>query len=396
MKDSTPINTHLPKRATQAIFFICGVGISSWAIMVPFAKDRLGLNDGSLGLLLLLLGAGAISMMPVSGVLIHKFGSRLVILIASILVAITLPLLMLMNTVISLGVVLFVFGSAIGTVDVAMNAHGVQVQNLYGKPIMSSLHGLFSAGGLLGSLGLGFLIKLGLSPVVAAVSIAALLLLIVGVQYGSLLTASYEKELSEKFEGNMESGDKTGAGKHWLKGSVIYLGLMCFVVFLSEGAMLDWSAVFLKENRGVDVALAGLGYAAFSVAMATMRLLGDKIVSQFSGKKVVVYGSLIAAAGLFTVVLTPWLLTSLLGFVLLGIGAANIVPVFFSEGGRLKDVSSTVAITAISTLGYAGQLAGPATLGFIAHQASLPVALGVTGFLLLLVGITYSFRKEAK
>jgi len=218
----------------------------------------------------------------------------------------------------------------------------------------------------------------------------------VGVQYGSLLTASYEKELSEKFEGNMESGDKSGAGKHWLKGSVIYLGLMCFVVFLSEGAMLDWSAVFLKENRGVDVALAGLGYAAFSVAMATMRLLGDKIVSQFSGKKVVVYGSLIAAAGLFTVVLTPWLLTSLLGFVLLGIGAANIVPVFFSEGGRLKDVSSTVAITAISTLGYAGQLAGPATLGFIAHQASLPAALGVTGFLLLLVGITYSFRKEAK
>jgi len=396
MKDSASLNITLSKRATQAIFFICGVGISSWAIMVPFAKDRLGLNDGSLGLLLLLLGAGAISMMPVSGVLIHKFGSRLVILIASIVVAIALPLLMLMNTVLSLGVVLFVFGSAIGTVDVAMNAHGVQVQNLYGKPIMSSLHGLFSAGGLLGSLGLGFLIKMGLSPVVAAISIAVMLLLIVSIQYRCLLTASYEKALSEKSEGDIASGDKTSAGTQWLKGSVIYLGLMCFVVFLSEGAMLDWSAVFLKENRDVDVALAGIGYAAFSVAMATMRLLGDKIVSQFSGKRVVIYGSLIASAGLFIVVLTPWLLTSLLGFVLLGVGAANIVPVFFSEGGRLKDVSATVAITAISTLGYAGQLAGPATLGFIAQQASLPVALGVTGFLLLLVGITYSFRKEAK
>jgi MFS family permease len=172
------------------------------------------------------------------------------------------------------------------------------------------------------------------------------------------------------------------------------MGLMCFIVFLSEGAMLDWSAVFLTENRGVDVALAGLGYAAFSVAMAIMRLLGDNIVSRLNSKTVVVYGSLLAAAGLFLVVLTPWLLTSLLGFILLGIGAANIVPVFFSEGGRLKNVSSTVAIPAISTLGYAGQLAGPATLGFIAHQSSLPVALGFTGFLMLIVGISYSFRNQ--
>ena len=394
MKDSTLTIIELPKRATQAIFFICGIGISSWAIMVPFAKDRLALNDASLGLMLLLLGAGAISMMPVSGVLIHKFGSRLVMLAASIIVAATLPLLMLMNTVVSLGVILFIFGSAIGTLDVAMNAHGVQVQNLYGKPIMSSLHGLFSAGGLIGSLGLGFLIKLGLSPIVATVSISILLLLIVTLQYPSLLKGSYEKELSEKFNTDSKSTDETGAGKKWLKGSVLYLGFMCFIVFLSEGAMLDWSAVFLKENRGVDVALAGLGYAAFSIAMATMRLLGDKIVARFDGKKVVVYGSLIAATGLFIVVITPWLVTSLLGFILLGLGAANIVPVFFSEGGRLKDVSATVAITAISTLGYAGQLAGPASLGFIAHHTSLPIALGVIGFLLVFVGISYGLRKK--
>jgi predicted MFS family arabinose efflux permease len=387
-------DTSISKRATQAIFFICGLGISSWAIMVPFAKERLALNDGSLGLLLLLLGAGAISMMPVTGILIYRFGSRIIILLASILVAITLPLLLIMNTVVSLGIVLFIFGSAIGTVDVAMNAHGVQVQKLHGKPIMSSLHGLFSTGGLIGSLGLGFLIKLGLSPVVAALSLSLLLLLIVGFQYRSLLTGSREKEVIKMFHTDSNKPGQKGTGTSWLKGSVIYLGLMCFIVFLSEGAMLDWSAVFLTENRGVDVALAGLGYAAFSVAMAIMRLLGDNIVSRLNSKTVVVYGSLLAAAGLFLVVLTPWLLTSLLGFILLGIGAANIVPVFFSEGGRLKNVSSTVAIPAISTLGYAGQLAGPATLGFIAHQSSLPVALGFTGFLMLIVGISYSFRNQ--
>lgn len=391
--NSAPIA--ITANATKAIFFICGLGISSWAIMVPFAKDRLVLDDGSLGLLLLLLGAGAISMMPITGILIHKYGSKLIILISSIVVAITLPLLLLMDTVFSLGLVLFVFGSAIGTVDVAMNAHGVQVQNLYGKPIMSSLHGLFSVGGLLGSLGLGFLIKLGLSPVIAAASIACLLLLIVGTQYRALLPGTDEIELSQKFQTELEDTGKKENGVPWLKGTVIYLGLMCFAVFLSEGAMLDWSAVFLKENRDVDLAFAGLGYAAFSVAMATMRLLGDKIVAHLDGKKVVVYGSFIAATGLFIVVLTPSLWAALLGFVLLGIGAANIVPVFFSEGGRLKNVSSAVAIPAISTMGYAGQLAGPATLGFIAHHSSLSVALGFTGFLLLLVGISYSLRKQS-
>ncbi|HTF30722.1 MAG TPA: MFS transporter [Flavitalea sp.] len=381
------------KTATKAIFLICGLGISSWAIMVPFAKDRLSLNDGDLGLMLLLLGAGAISMMPITGILMSRFGSRVIIMIAATVVAITLPLLLLMDTIVSMGLILFIFGSAIGTVDVAMNAHGVQVQNIIGKPIMSSLHGLFSVGGLLGSLGLGFLIKLGLSPVVAAVTISAMLLLIVGTQYRSLLTASYEKEIIDKFHFEKKSDDKPRAKLQWLKVSVIYLGLMSFAVFLSEGAMLDWSAVFLRENRGVNLAFAGIGYAAFSVAMATMRLLGDNIVAQLNSKRVVVYGSLTAATGLFIVVLTPWLFSALFGFVLLGIGAANVVPVFFSEAGRLKNVSSTAAIAAISTFGYSGQLAGPATLGFIAHHTSLPVALGFTGFLLFAVGVSYWFKR---
>ncbi|WP_259071334.1 MFS transporter [Mucilaginibacter sp. X4EP1] len=390
---SADINLERSKKATQAIFLVCGLGISSWAIMVPYAKYRLGLNDERLGLLLLLLGAGAITMMPVTGVLIHKFGSRIVILVSSFVVVLTLPLLLIMNSVAGMGVILFLFGSAIGTVDVAMNAHGVQVQNLYGKPIMSSLHGLFSVGGLLGSLGLGFLIKTGLSPLVAAVSISALLFLIIITQYHFLIKGAYEKEVIKNFSivNNSPSGNKFS----WLKMSIIYLGLLCFAVFLSEGAMLDWSALFLKEDRGVNVALAGIGYAAFSIAMATMRLVGDKIVSRFNSKNVVVYGSLVAASGLFLAVFTPWIITSLLGFILLGIGAANIVPVFFSEGGRLKDVPSSVAVPAISTFGYAGQLVGPATLGFIAHHTSLPTAFGFIAFLLLLVGLSFSLKKSS-
>ncbi|MCX2452610.1 MFS transporter [Pedobacter sp. PLR] len=375
--------------ATKFIFLVCGLGISSWAPMVPYAKERLGLNDANLGLLLLLLGGGAIAMMPVSGILSHRYGSRVVILGAALLMAFVLPLLMLTNTPVQMGIALFIFGAAVGTVDVAMNTQGVQVENIAEKPIMSSLHGLFSVGGLLGSLGLGFLMRLGLAPEAAAITIAILLIIIVSLNYKSLLDMQTEKAAIQKFSSHVATDKKTS----WFTGSVLFLGLMCFAVFLSEGAMLDWSALFLKESRGITEEFSGIGYAAFSIAMAFMRLTGDKLVSKFDGKTVVVAGSLVAGLGILLAVATPWLGTTILGFVLLGLGAANIVPVFISEGGKLKDVPATVAIPVISTIGYAGQLAGPAILGFIAYSFSLPIAFGFTAMLLFMVSISYSFRK---
>ncbi|WP_316818474.1 MFS transporter [Pedobacter nyackensis] len=380
------------RNATKAIFLVCGLGISSWAPMVPYAKDRLGLNNADLGLLLLLLGAGAIAMMPVSGVLAHRYGTRIVIRYAAIIMALIIPLLIIINSPIWMGLAIFIFGGAVGTVDVAMNAQGVQVQNSSKKPIMSSLHGLFSVGGLFGSLGLGFLMKLGLSPITAAISISVMLIAIVLWNYQYLFDVHTEKELIKEFAN--EPVTKKINGVSWLKGSVIFLGLMCFSVFLSEGAMLDWSAIFLTENKGINPELAGVGYAAFSIAMATMRLLGDKIVSHLSGKTVVIGGSIIAASGIFLAILTPWLLTSLIGFILLGIGAANIVPVFFSEGGRLKNIPATISIPVISTMGYAGQLAGPALLGFIAYHFSLNGAFAFIGGLLVMVAIAYGLRRN--
>lgn len=378
------------RRATKAVFLVCGLGVSSWAPMVPYAKDRLQLNDASLGLLLLLLGTGAISMMPVSGVLSNRYGSRIVMLCSAIVMALALPMLLIMDNVIWMGVMLFIFGSAVGTVDVAMNSHGVHVQNRFGKPIMSSLHGLFSVGGLLGSLGLGFLMKLGLEPITAAISIAVLLIVIVSWKYRDLFDEETERAAIKDFSSHDQKSNSRSFS--WLTGGVLFLGAMCFAVFLAEGSMLDWSAVFLTENRKIDEELAGVGYAAFSIAMATMRLLGDKLVSHLDGPKVVIGGSLIGAAGIFLVILTPWLVTALLGFILLGLGAANIVPVFISEGGRLKNVPASVSIPAITTIGYAGQLAGPAMLGFIAHQYSLPIALGFSGFLLILVAVFYKMK----
>ena len=372
--------TKAARRASLLIFLVCGIGLSSWAPMVPFAKVNLGLDDAALGLVLLSLGAGAILTMPFTGFLINKFGSRLVMLVAAIVIAITLPLLLLTSTAVELAIALFVFGASIGSIDVAMNSHAVLVQDRYGRHIMSSFHGMFSLGGLLGSIGLGFLIKMGLSPTIAAVSISTLLILIAGSQYQNLFPKAEEKSV-DSFSFSLP------------RGPVLALGLMCFVFFLAEGALLDWSAVFLQFNRNFEPSMAGLGYAVFSVAMAVMRLTGDKIVHKIGSSKVVLIGALVSAAGYMLAVTVPWQGAALIGFALVGLGAANVVPVFFTAAGNIPNIPASVSLPAVTTLGYMGQLAGPAMIGFIAEASSLPIALGFVGFLLLIVAFTYKEKK---
>ena len=358
--------------------------------MVPFVKERLGLNDASLGWLLLLIGAGAIIMMPITGLLVHKLGSRVIMFGAALLMSMILPLLVITQSVASMAIVLFLFGMSVGTIDVAMNTQAVHIQNLKESPIMSSFHGLFSVGGLLGAIGLGLLIKFGFSPVASAIAIAISILVIALAKYKYLLNSEQEKNALQQFSTVQETA---GSRFGWLKGSVIFLGSMCFITFLAEGALLDWSAVFLRENRHVDEALTGMGYAAFSIAMAIMRLSGDRIVSRFSEKTVVFWGSIIAAAGMTIAITMPRLITTLLGFMLVGVGAANIVPIFFSEAGRIKNLSPSVSIPAVTTMGYAGQLAGPAILGFIAFRFSLTAALGFNALLLSFVAVAYYIKK---
>lgn len=372
--------TKAARKASLLIFLVCGIGLSSWAPMVPFAKINLGLDDAALGLVLLSLGAGAILTMPFTGFFINKFGSRKVMLVSAIMIAIALPILLLTKSAPELAAILFIFGASIGSIDVAMNSHAVLVQEKYGRHIMSSFHGMFSLGGLAGSIGLGFLIKMGLSPSVAAVSISVMLVVIAGSQYQYLFAKSEEKSV-DSFSFSLPTGP------------VIALGLMCFVFFLAEGALLDWSAVFLQFNRNFEPSMAGLGYAVFSVAMAVMRLTGDKIIHKIGSSKVVLYGALVASAGYFIAVLIPWPGAALIGFALVGLGAANVVPVFFTAAGNIPGIAPSVSLPAVTTLGYMGQLAGPAMIGFIADAFSLPIALGFVGVLLLICAFTYKEKK---
>jgi predicted MFS family arabinose efflux permease len=359
-----------PRLATRAMFLICGTVTASWAPQVPLAKARLGIDDGVLGLALLGMGAGAMVAMPLAGFLAARFSSRLITALGGLVICLSLPLIILAPDALALGLALFLFGAATGSMDVAMNVQAAAVEARGGRPLMSSFHGMFSVGGLIGAGGASLLLGLGLSPLAVALVVSGLMLALLAAQAGSMLPP--------------ERGAAQAGMRFTLpRGIVLVLGLLTFVLFQAEGAILDWSAVFLHEARGQDPAVAGLGYAMFAVAMAVMRLAGDGITSRFGGETVVRLGSALAAAGFLLAILTPWPVAGLIGFALVGVGAANVVPVLFSAAGRVPGMAPGLAISTIATLGYCGILVGPAAIGFIADHLGLPAALGIVAALLV-------------
>lgn len=362
--------------ATRGFFLVSGIATASWAPMVPFAKARLGLDDAELGGVLLCFGLGSTGAMPLAGWLSHRHGSRAVMAISGLVICAALPVLTVAPSALALAAALVMFGAALGVLDVAMNAHAVDVERRHGSPLMSGFHALFSLGGLAGSLGMTALLTTGAPLVGSAAAIAVVLLVVVATQRDRLLAGT----------GAGTTGPHTRLAMP--PPAAVLLGGLCLIVMLAEGAMLDWSAVFLSSARDVAVAHAGLGYAAFSVAMVAGRLLGDRITAAVGPVRVVRFGSLLAAAGFVIATALPWAATSLAGFVLVGLGAANVVPVLFSAAGRLPGTRPALALATVTAIGYAGVLAGPAAIGFVADASSLAAAL--SGLAVLLAGVAVS------
>lgn len=363
---------HRHRLSTRLAFLTAGLAMSAWAPLVPFAKERLALGEGPLGLLLLCLGAGSLLAMPLTGALAARFGCRAVVLWSALLVCLALPGLALAATPLQLGLVLFIFGASLGTMDVAMNVQAVVVEKACGGALMSGFHGMFSVGGVAGAGGMALLLWLGIGPLGACLAVVALVALLLWRASPDLLQQPEARD---------------GGTPHFVvpHGAVIFIGALCFIVFLAEGAMLDWSAVFLTAARGMEEGRAGLGYAAFAIAMTVGRLSGDRVVGRFGGRRVLLAGGLCAAAGFFTAVASPTPAVALAGFVLVGLGASNIVPILFTAAGNQRAMPASLAIAAITTIGYAGILSGPALIGFVAHLSSLNMAFAALGGALLLV-----------
>ena len=344
--------------ATRAMFFAAGFATAAWAALIPFAKSNTG------------VGGGALVAMPATGILTTRFGCRTILAAAILLFSAALPLLSIIPDPWVLAAALLIFGVGIGTTDCAMNIQAILVEKAAPRPMMSGFHGYYSIGGIAGAGAMSGIMSMGVSPLAASTMVSVSVLALLAWSLDGLLTYANPPE---------------GPAFAVPRGAVLVLGAICFAIFLAEGAMLDWSAVFLTEYRQVPEARGGLGFACFAAAMTLGRMTGDRVVARLGRHVVVVLGSLIAASGLLLTVFVPAWQAALFGYALIGIGCANIVPVMFSAIGRQDSMPQAAAVPAVTTLGYLGILAGPATIGFIAHHSGLPVAFLLIGVLFLAV-----------
>ncbi|MBS1660927.1 MAG: MFS transporter [Bacteroidetes bacterium] len=354
--------------AVSSFFFLAGLCFSSWASRIANIQQKFHLDDRGLGAVLLSLPCGLLASLPLAGWLVARFGSRPVVLGASILYACTLPVLGMVTAVWQLVACLFVFGMGGNMLNISVNTQAIGTEALYGRTIMASYHGLWSLAGFTGaSLGTLF-ISLGWLPYQHFLVITALAFTIVGVFASRLL-------LKDAFT------DSNQPIFSWPDRSLITLGVIAFCSMICEGSMFDWSSVYFLKVVHPPQALVGLGYTAFMSTMAGGRFFGDWLATRRGIKTILQLSGALTASGLVIAIAFPWMVPAIIGFLFVGAGVSSVVPLVYSAAGRSKVLSPGVALAAVSTIGYLGFLFGPPFIGFIAQQFNLRVSLGLIAIL---------------
>ena len=366
-------DTRATRLATRLAFLVAGFGVACWAPLVPFAKERLGVDDGALGLLLLCVGIGSVVAMVATGPLSARYGSRPVIVAGGLGLAVMLPVLAVAPTSLTLGLALLAFGAALGSIDVAMNVHAVEVERGAERPLMSGFHALFSIGGFAGSTVMTGFLSFGVSAFAATLVCAVPMLAAMLFARPRLLATTAAQE---------------GPLLVMPHGVVLLLAGLTAVIFLVEGAMLDWGALLVTGEALLSQDRAGLGYTLFAVAMTCGRLVGDRVTARIGDRLTLIGGGILSVAGFVVLLTAPVAEVALAGFALIGLGASNIVPVFFRRAGSQTAMRPALAVSAITTIGYAGILVGPAMIGFVAKFIGLPGAFCILAGLTGLVPLT--------
>ncbi|MEU7984789.1 MFS transporter [Streptosporangium canum] len=369
MSDTTPRQAANARRAVSFFFILLGTVSGAWAARIPAVKHDLGLSDGQLSYGLLAVAAGLVVGMRFAGRLTDHFGSARVLTPAGIATALavippgyapTLPLLI---------TTLFLYGLINASLDVSMNAHGAEVERAYGRPIMSSFHGVFSVGGLIGA-GIGGLSAwLGLS---AATTLAA-----TGLPLALICLHARRHLLPTR---PAAPATTTPARPRW-SSWIVLMGVVAFAGLVGEGAAVDWTAVYLFEDLGAPQSVAALGFAVFSAAMTAGRFAGDHLAQRLGPVRLVRYCGLLAALGLSIALLIGRVPIAIAGFALFGLGLATIVPQVFSAAANHDPAHAGQAIAQVATVGYAGLVAGPAVIGGAAEIIGLPGALAIPALL---------------
>ena len=369
--------------ANVVLFLVHGLVVSTWVSRIPAIKAALQLSNGILGLTLLTSACGAVLFIPVAGILIVRYGSKKVVAISSVAFCLCLIPLAASPNVFVLAASLFVYGAFAAAMDVSMNAHGVEIEHALGKPTMSRFHGMFSLGGMIGASIGGLIAARGMAPLEHFTLSAGL---------NVLATLAVTPFL-------LETHSDPHSGDHRLPFNkippvLLALSAIGFCILLSEGAMADWTAVYLRQNLHAGEGTAAAGYAVFSATMATFRFIGDLITARLGPLKTVRTASLLAAFGLTCALVVPKAAWAMPGFAIAGAGFSVIIPLVFGGGGRVKGIKPGAGIATVTGIGYVGFIVGPPAIGFASDLITLRYALGIVVGCCLASGLLAGFMRN--
>lgn len=362
------------RQATFAIFVLNGFGLGMWVVHIPEIQERTSVDKAELGYLLLLTGVAAFIGMQLGGRLIDRFGSRAVTVSSAILMSASLLGPGYASDITWLAVALGALGFSNGIIDVAQNAHAVEVERAYGRPIMSAFHAFFSLGGLLAAILGGSLIALGVKVGYSLTGAAVVGVVVAVIARPWLLTVTPPEEPS----------DPDAPRAPWT-GRVVVLGVLAFALMLSEGVAYDWSTVHLHDSLDASKTVAAWAFGAFSVTMTAVRLIADRIVHRIGAAAYVRFAALIGAVGLTGAALSPTAALAIASWALFGVGLAGCVPQFFSAAGNVDPSASGTYLARVAGFGYVGLIAGPAIIGILTEWVSL-----TTAFIVPIVGCVAS------
>lgn len=364
-------HTYSARLATRLAFFAAGFAMGCCAPFFPFIKENVSADKSEFGLLLLCLGIGAIIAMPITGIISAKRGSKPMILLGGFVMALLIPVLVIVETQFILAIIIFLLGASLGTLDVAMNVHAVEVEKIEKRSLMSNFHAQFSIGGLAGAGLMTVFLFFETSLLSSSVIAASITFITMTLTVKRLLNVSTVKKTKFMLP----------------KGVVILLAIFAAIIFLVEGAVVDWGALLIIDRELTAPKSAGIGYILFSIAMVVARLSGDEIVKAIGEFKVLIFGVVITILGILIIVLSNITIIALSGFMFIGLGVANLVPIFFSAAGRQTVMPPAIAIASVTTTGYAGILLGPVIIGYFAEITSLSIGFSILIPLVVLIVI---------
>ncbi len=371
--------------AVAALFFVNGFITGAWAPQIPLLLPRYGITEVTLGLLILLIGLGAVAAMIFAGRLIEAYGARNMALLFGCLVAPMLPLVVMAPNLYILAPCLVIMGATLGCMDVSMNANAIEVERRLGRAIMSSSHGFWSVGGFTGG-GIGGLALARFGAVEQAVGVTVISYLVLALAARFLWR--------EPVVVTAQAGTPKPKTAMFPKVAALYiLGAMALFSMASEGSVLDWAALYVSKSLDAPLERSGLAFALFAGTMAMMRFLGDGVRNRFGAVKTLQVSGLIAALGIFVAALAPNDIVAIAGFAFAGLGVANMVPILFSAAGNHPGTSSGSGIATVTMIGYCGILLAPSVIGFAAETIGYRTTYMVIAG--LLVGVSAAARRAA-